>query len=410
MGQVERRATKCGTQRFTVMSRFVLALVLSIGLCLGFIVPGAVGVVEAGGKAGESVVVGAGETIDDDAFLAGRSVTVKGTVTGELLAAGDNVVSGGAVGGDALLAGRMVTVENEVQGDVRVAGQNVAVNARVGGNAMLFGQVATISSSADISRNLTAACETLSIDGKVAGKVRATGEFVTVNGQVGGDLIVEASRLVIGDSAEIGGDVLLRGEKPAEVAPGARVHGEVRFEPLPTAAPVHPARRALRLFLNLVKFVVLGVLIALFAAKGVRAITDIMAQRTLASFGVGIVSIVVVPVLLVILGVIVVGASAAWVLAGTFAGLGVAALFTFKALVAILVGRLVLRRVRLGPEPSLLHAALIGTVIVYIVTFIPGIDVAVGILGTLLTLGALILALKESVLSWPGGRGGATAS
>jgi len=363
----------------------------------------------AGSATGDSVVVGAGETIDDDAFLAGRSVTVKGTVTGDLVAAGDNVVADGDVRGDALLAGRSVTVRNTVGGDARLAAQDITVGAQIDGNLMFFAQTGSISASTHVGRNLTAACQTLDIDGAVAGKARVGGGVVTVNGKVGKDLIVEASNLIITDSAEIGGDVRFTGERPAEIAPGAKIHGEVRFTPLPTAPAVPPARRALQVILNLIKFVVLGALLALFAAKGVRTITDVMAERALASFGVGVVSVIAVPVVLVILGVVIVGASAAWVLGAAFTSVGIVALFAFKVLVAVLVGRLILKRARKGQEPPLLHAALLGTVIVFVVTLVPVIDFAVAVLGALLTLGALLIALKDSVLSWPGGRGPAQA-
>ncbi|HEY7515479.1 MAG TPA: zf-HC2 domain-containing protein, partial [Vicinamibacteria bacterium] len=71
----------------------------------------------------ESIVVRAGETVDDSLLAAGETVSVDGVVTGNLVA-----------------CARRVTVRGSVQGDLIVAAQEVDLDGTVEGNVMGFAQ------------------------------------------------------------------------------------------------------------------------------------------------------------------------------------------------------------------------------------------------------------------------------
>ncbi len=55
-------------------------------------------------RVGEDIVIGAGEVIDDDLYLLGETVTINGTVNGDILANGWKVVLNGEVGGSEFAA------------------------------------------------------------------------------------------------------------------------------------------------------------------------------------------------------------------------------------------------------------------------------------------------------------------
>ena len=83
-------------------------------------------------RTGTSAVVAPGETVDDDVFASGQSVTVAGRVTGDVFAMGQTVAVTGTVDGDLIAAAQQVIVDGAVNGDVRAAGAVVTVNGRVG--------------------------------------------------------------------------------------------------------------------------------------------------------------------------------------------------------------------------------------------------------------------------------------
>ena len=66
-------------------------------------------------------VVAPGETLDDDLFASGQTVTVAGRVTGDVYATGQTVVVTGTVDGDLLSAAQQVVVDGAVNGNVRAA-------------------------------------------------------------------------------------------------------------------------------------------------------------------------------------------------------------------------------------------------------------------------------------------------
>src|ERR687896_859613 len=79
-------------------------------------------------RGGENVTIGADEVVEDDLYVAAQTVTVEGTVQGDLVAAGGTVrVNGGTVEGDLISAGQTVIVNGTVEDDVRIAGQALLV-------------------------------------------------------------------------------------------------------------------------------------------------------------------------------------------------------------------------------------------------------------------------------------------
>src|SRR5437870_3223111 len=70
-------------------------------------------------RPGDRVVVGANETIDDDLYAFGGTVTVLGRVNGDVIAAGGTITIAGPVAGDVSAAGGTIQVSGDVKGSVR---------------------------------------------------------------------------------------------------------------------------------------------------------------------------------------------------------------------------------------------------------------------------------------------------
>src|SRR3954454_9859371 len=105
------------------MRRAVLSLLAALLAVL--LAPGPALAAEVRG--GDVVVVGPGETIDDDLYAAGQSITIRGQVHGSVFAAGSSVTVAGVVPGDLFAAASTVDVPGTVAGSVHAAGGNVAL-------------------------------------------------------------------------------------------------------------------------------------------------------------------------------------------------------------------------------------------------------------------------------------------
>ncbi|MDI3280216.1 MAG: polymer-forming cytoskeletal protein [Bacillota bacterium] len=378
------------------------AVPLLLGLTLGWWALAAAP--EEGAAAGEEVVLESGRSVEDDFYGAGRSVGLLGDVAGDAMVAGENVTVTGSVGGDVLAAGRTVAVEGPVEGDVRVAGQDVIINGRVGRAVTAFGSRLAVAKGASIGRTLLAFGERLEVRGAVGRDLRAFAETVLISGRVAGDVDVEADHLIIAEGARVEGDVRYTGPVKPEVAPGS-VAGQVIYRPrAPEARPTPLAQLAAQ-FLALGRFLLLTLALAFFAGQGIRTLTDRLLARPWRSLGVGALSLVLVPLVVVALALTVVGSSAAWAVALSFVGLVVGSAGLFKAVLAVVVGRwlwrLLGKRWNLPDGEQLLWPAAVGALAVFVLTAVPGLGFLVGLVALLGLLGALLALLWEGAVSWP---------
>ena len=70
---------------------------------------------------------------DETVYKVGQTVTVTGTVNGDIFCAAQTVDIDAIVNGDVMCAGQTVTVNGTVHGNVRLAGQTVTVGAKIDG-------------------------------------------------------------------------------------------------------------------------------------------------------------------------------------------------------------------------------------------------------------------------------------
>ena len=147
------------------------AVLLGTGL-LVLALPGAALAAEVR-NSNTAVVVAPGETLNDDLFASGQTVTIDGRVTGDVYAAAQTVVVTGTVDGDLITGAQQVVVDGAVNGNVRAVGATVTVNGRVGHSVSSLAQQLNISSSGHVDGSLVAAGETINVFGPVGRGITA---------------------------------------------------------------------------------------------------------------------------------------------------------------------------------------------------------------------------------------------
>jgi cytoskeletal protein CcmA (bactofilin family) len=204
-----------------------LALVFA-GLCTLLALPTGASATEK--RSGPSPTVGKEETIKGNIYLAGDRVRVEGTVDGDVFAAGKDIDVDGHVTGDVITAGRFLRVRGTVDGNVRSAGNTAVISGTVGKNIMWFGDSVTVDSSGKVGGTVTMFGGTLSIDGHLGRDILFFGDEVNVNGSVGGSIHQKGHSLIIGSSAQVDGPIHFEGDRPANVAQGAKLASPVEFK------------------------------------------------------------------------------------------------------------------------------------------------------------------------------------
>lgn len=322
-------------------------------------------------RAGKQATVGSNETINDDLYIAGGSVSSSGEIRGDLTVMGGNVLVTGPVEHYVNAAGGSVTLLGNVGAGIRVASGNVTIQSDVGGDVMVVGGTTEIAGGS-IGRDVVALGGSLRIDAPVAGNVRFKGGEIYINAPVSGTVDVDADKVTLGPAAVISGTFTYKASQEVMMEEGAQVQGAVNYTP-------RVERRGgmkdgfLKFFALIAVAKLLMILAgALFFGLFFRPfmkdlITEAFAEP-FAELGRGLVILIVLPVLSVLLLLTVVG-----IPLGVFSLLAFVLLSIFSALIApIFLGSILYRWVtkRTSYDVSW-KTILLGVIVYFLIGFVP---------------------------------------
>ncbi|WP_119818092.1 bactofilin family protein [Halalkaliarchaeum desulfuricum] len=350
---------------FTPGSRQVLVVVLVAALLL----PVGVGTVAGQsfqGAAG-TVVVEEGTTYEQVDGVAG-AIVVRGTVTGDVSGAAGTI---------------HVTETGVVEGNIEAAAGTVRIDGTVEGNVDVGAGTVEVGETARIGGSLQTGAGYVSIDGTIDGDVRAGAETIAVgqNAVIGGEFRYDAANFERHPDATIEGDVIRDRGLSGTFGPGFGV-GFDGFQ-IPTWASVTYGFLA-----NLL----LGALLLFAFPRFSTGVADRVAGEPLKSGGVGLLTLVAVPIALVVLLLTVVGVPLAIVGAIAFAfAIWIGVVYGQYAVGAWVLGQLGRDNRWLALVVGLLGFALLGTV-QYLGGFLE-------FIAFLLGFGALALGLRGSYRS-----------
>ena len=301
------------------------------------------------------IVVEADETVDRIDAVAG-SVVVRGTVTGDVsgVAGHVHVTETGQVDGSVEAAAGAVRIDGTVAGDVATGSGHVEITdtARVGGNLDL-----------------------------------GTG-YLVVDGQVDGDVRASAERIVLGPNADVGGEFRYDAASFSQ-DPASTVAGDVVEDPElgGDTGDEFTVPSWLGLVYGLLANLLLGaILLAVFPsfAAGVAARVS---ERPLVSGGVGLLTLIAVPILLVLAALTVVG-----IPLSLFGAVG----FGAAIWIAVVLGQYAVGAWALGFTglENRWLALLVGLVGVALLGTVPILGAIVDLLVFLVGLGALAVVLR----------------
>lgn len=303
--------------------RRVSARLLAVALVTAMAVPlsGLLGLVRTSNR----VIVPEGETITDDLYVVGGSVTIEGAVEGDLVAVVGEVTITGEVGGDVTgVAGRRVRIDGVVGGSVRMAAPELELGGRVGDD--VAGLAVDAEVGAVVGRDVLVVAGRAAVDGTVGRDVRGQAWTFGLAAEVGNDVLVRVDALTVEDGARVAGDVLYRASADADVADTATIAGRLVRRKVLSPVWAKAAERAVAV-LGLLGFLVAGLLLGwMFRATTAQAVT-LPGRRP-------------VLVTLVGLGVLVVPPLVAVPLSLTLVGLPVALLLFVLWLIGLFLGAL----------------------------------------------------------------------
>jgi cytoskeletal protein CcmA (bactofilin family) len=350
----------------------------------------------------ENEFLPSGTEINSDYIRLANVVQIDGEVHGDAFLVGGVVIVNGKIDGDLFVFGGKVTVNGLVGNSIRIIGGDVTINSTVGRNTLLVCGNCLVTKQASISGSLLAAAGNLELSAGAIGKgFRFFGNRLYLNSEIANEaFVVSQQQFVLGPNASISGDLKYTGANQAVLSQGATVSGSITYEKnnpegdFPRffgAKSIFDLRDRLTPVVNfgfliialLIGFLLMGIFPRWFE-KSVQA----MEKKPAASFGLGLISIVTVPVVSVLLAVTLVGIPVSIV--AILIGYSLYVLAGFIA--AFFIGRILLVRF-LGERRG--WALTVGLVIFYILGFFPYIGQLLRLLVTTYAIGGIVLSYRH---------------
>ncbi len=385
-------------------------------------------------RSSETLVIEADEVIDDDLYLVGKEIHIKGTVKGDVVVFAEQIYITGTVERDLLAAGQTVVVEGKVGNTIRMAGQalKLAGTADVGGDLVGAGFSLEIEPDAQLHRDVVFAGYQLLSDGKIERNLLVGGAAIELRGELGGDAHLQVGGsgdeippnafgpppvamprvrpgLTLGPDARIGGTLSYKSPEESAIPDTAQVVGGVQFEKQEqqAAAPAEPTNMVWQAARRFASLLLVGLVLVGLCPTWTTGIADQVRRKPLSSLGWGSVMLALAMALFVILLIVTVTVA---VLVGVLTlnelipvvlivgTLGMASLvglgwlyasYVAQVVVALMIGRLIFRQDSTISLAGRLAALLLGLVLIVAASYIPIAGFLIGLAVILLGLGGL---------------------
>ena len=356
------------------------------------------------GRAGDAVAVGSGEEIDEDLYLAGRTVTSIGNVNGDVFVAGQTVNIGGEISGGLTAGAQTLTINADVGGGVRAGAQTLDVAGTIERDLVAGCATLTLNPEASIGDDLYVGSGQVRLRGDVGGDVYGAAEELVIEGNVGGDVHVEVGSLEIAPDAVIEGNLWYAA--PAEISiPKGSVKGDVTFtervvdeetqeaaEDLGALAPfVFFASLTWKIVAYLMALVT-GIILILLLPRAMAAAPMAIRTQTGPVAGWGAIALFLVPLAAIVLCITVVGLPAGLIALALWGVL----FYIAQIPVAIFIGYLLLGRSRaLEGKGFMIGCLALGLLLVALVKAIPFVGFFICLTVALFGIGALLVVDKK---------------
>ena len=262
-------------------------------------------------------IVSEDEPIAEDVYVAATSGRVEGRIDGDLVITTGSLSISGTVAGDVLaLTSGTVKIEpgGVVEGSLRTASPQVVVGGAVGQDLFTTGIAAHVEATGSVGRDVIMFGGTLSVDGGVGRDIRGRVFTTTITGTVGRDVDLTVQRLTIDSGGSVAGDVLYRSTSDANIAPDT-VEGQIVQLPAQSNF-IFGVILAIVNILGILGFIVSGIILLwLFRSTGAASVEAIQ-RHPLKTLFIGLLVLIGAPLLVLFLAVTLVGLPLAALLLG----------------------------------------------------------------------------------------------
>ncbi len=352
-------------------------------------------------RSSDSVNVGGGEVVNEDLYLAGRTVSSNAAVNADVFAAGQTVTIGGSVANGVTVAGQTVIISGDVGYGVRAAGSTVSIDGAIGRDLLVGSSDLVIGNDASVAGDLAFGASTATITGKVDGNVIGGAQTLIIDGTIGGNVTVQVGTLDIRPDAVITGNLNYTAPTEATIPSGV-VGGTVVFTQRTNSNAQRDVQRGFgalaplalfagltwKLIAYLMAFIT-GLVLILVAPKRMADASSAIRTQTGAVAGYGAIALLVTPLAAIVVCITIVGLPVGII---TMLLWGIL-LYLSQLPVSLFIGHMILGRHKpLEHKGFMIGSLALGLLLVALARAIPFVGFLVALATALFGFGAFVVA------------------
>ncbi len=282
----------------------VIIFLIVFFLSVLFLAPGAAEAARV--STGDSLTIGAGETVDGDLYLFGETVTISGTVLGDAVVFANEAIIDGSVTGSLLVFAQTVRISGDVGGTIRGGANTISFQGTSGRDLVMGAN--TISITGSIGQDFFGAANSSTVTGSVGRNIQAAMDRLVIDAPVGGDISAVVNDLIFSSRAMVDGKVTYTSENEATVNNQAVIQGVIkRLDPPDKAVFVSPTRSAWSFIRPVLSLLAVALLLALLFPGLTGGTARTIKERPGLSIGSGALIVFVAPIAALILLITVIG-------------------------------------------------------------------------------------------------------
>jgi len=342
-------------------------------------------------RSGDTITVAGGEVVDGDLYIAGSDIIIDGTVSGDIFGVGQSLTINGIVNGGVTFAGQTLTINGQIAQGVRLAGQTINVSGEIGRDLVVAGSDVMVTSTAEIGSDLIIGAGTSRIDGHIDGNIIGGVGEVTITDGVGGNIQLEADKLIISSTANIQGNLTYTSENEADIQVGAQIGGKTTHKVPAVKEPAGPFADIGGKVIAFLMTLLAGIVIILIAPRRTTAVAASIRSKPLLSLGWGAVILFATPIAAIVTFVTVVGVPVGLIGLALY---GIA-IYLSQIAVGLFIGYWIIGFFSKAESRGVLVGALaLGFAVLTLLKLIPYIGFPLWLATVLFGIGAMVLSEK----------------
>lgn len=324
-----------------------------------------------------------------------NNINVAGTIDGSALLVGSKIIIEGTVDGTLIALGQEVIIDGIVLGNLITGAQDIRINGLVKGDIIAAGQRVHSSETGIIGRDIMFIADTFFHAGHIHRQILGAATTVVINGGVKDDVKIYVEKLDVRAQANIQGELVYSGPNQAQIADSAQIVKGIEWKDFDyriTDAIREKEQSILsQIFSLLLK--IAAVMLVWFALFVIRddiwsGLAKTLQTRTLRTLGIGLMTLLAVPIAAVALFFTGAGIPLALIILAAYS----TALYSTQIIIAATIGYLIANKLGWVAD---LHGGVwyvvLGLVIFLVITSIPIVGAIVWFLTLVCGLGTILV-------------------